>query len=66
MCCKPHHESGPTGKALVEAEVTWQDTEHNTVDPYRNRAGFFGTSCAVHYNKWYRRYMQHKKLTWSW
>ena len=33
MCRKPHQESEPAGKALVQGEVTRQDTEHNTVRP---------------------------------
>ena len=42
MCRKPHQESGPTGKALVQAKVTRQDTEHNTVSPVPQPSGAFG------------------------
>ena len=33
MCRASHQEQGPIGKALVQAEVIRQDTEHNTVRP---------------------------------
>ena len=42
MCRKPHQESGPTGKALVQAEVTRQDTQHNKVSPVPQPSGAFG------------------------
>ena len=42
MCRKSHEKSGPTGKALVQAEMTRQDTEHNTVRPVPQPSGAFG------------------------
>ena len=42
MCRKPHQKLGPTGKALVQAEVTRKDTEHNTVSPVPQPRGTFG------------------------
>ena len=42
MCRKPHQESGPIRKALIQAEVTWQDTEHNTVRSVTQPNGAFG------------------------
>ena len=36
-----HQEQNPPGKALVLAEVTWQDTEHNTVRPVPQPSGAF-------------------------
>ena len=37
-----HLELGPTGKALVQVEVTRQDTEHNSVRPISQPSGAFG------------------------
>ena len=42
MCRNPYEEFGPTGKALVQAKVTWQDMEHNTVRPVPQPSGAFG------------------------
>ena len=42
MCRKSHQDSGPTGKSLVQAEMTRQDTEHNTVRPVPQPSGAFG------------------------
>ena len=42
VCCEPHQESGPIGKALFQAEVTKQGTEENTVSPAPQPSGLFG------------------------
>ena len=42
MCRKPHEESGQTGKALVKAKVTRQDTEHKRVRPVPQPSEAFG------------------------
>ena len=42
MCRKSHQESGPTSKALVQAKVTRQDTEHNTLRLVPQPSGDFG------------------------
>ena len=47
MCRKPHQESRPTSKALVHAEVTRQDTEHNTVSPVPLPRGSFGHNLCL-------------------
>ena len=42
MCREPHHESGPPGKALYQAEVTQQGTKYNTMRPARQLTMLIG------------------------